>query len=87
MFCFSVFSMLGLFVFLVLFTAGGNLKTQLKHCRVFQKPGFQKIMKNMFKVSFLVDLGVSLGFHFVINVILLTKKGCTKIDWKKVPPK
>ena len=80
MFVFSVFPMLGLFVFLVLFTAGRNLKTQLKHCRVIQKQGFQKIKKNMFKVRFGVDLGVSLGVHFVINVVLLTNKRCKKTD-------
>ena len=76
--CFSVFSMLGLFVFLVLFTASGNLKIQLNHCRVVQNQGLQKINKNMFRVRFGVDLGVSLSVIFEKNVILLRKKGCKK---------
>ena len=74
MFCFSVFSMLGLFVFLVLFTAGGNSKVQLKHCRVVQNDGFQKTKQNMLKVKFGVDLEVSLGTTFNENVTLGEKK-------------
>ena len=65
---FSVFSMLGLFVFLVLFTAGGNLKTQLKQCRVVQNQGFQQMKENMFRVRFGVDLGMSCSVIFGKNV-------------------
>ena len=76
MFCLRVFSMPGLFVFLVLFTPGGNLKIQPKHCRVVQNQWFQKIQKNMFKARFGVDFGVSFSVMFEKNVILLRKKGC-----------
>ena len=69
MFYFSVFSMLGLFVFLVLFTAGGNLKTHVKHCRVDQNQGLQQMRKSIFKVRFRVDLGVSFSAIFMKNVI------------------
>ena len=66
---FSVFSMLGLFVFLVLFTAGGNLKTRVKHCRVYQNQGLQQMKKSIVKVRFRVDLEVSFSAIFVKNVI------------------
>ncbi len=69
--CLSVFSMLGLFVFLVLFTAGGNFKIQLKHFRVVQNQGFQQMTKKMFKVRFGVDLGVSFSIIFEKNATLL----------------
>ena len=67
--CFSVLSRLGLFVFLVLFTAGGNLKTRVKHCRVYQNQGFQQMKKNIFKVRFRVDLGVNFNAIFVKHVM------------------
>ena len=79
MFCFSALPVLGLFVFLVLFTAGGNLKTHVKHCRVYQNQGFQKMKKHIFKVRFRVDLGVSFSAIFMKHIILLRTKGCNKI--------
>ena len=75
---FIVFSMLGLFLFLVLFTAGGNLKTHVKHCRVDQDQGFQRMKKHIFKVRFRMDLGVSFNAIFIKKVISLRKKGCKK---------
>ena len=45
MFLFSVFSMLGLFVFLVLFTASGNLKIQPKPAGSFKIKVSRKLRK------------------------------------------
>jgi hypothetical protein len=53
MFLFSVFSMLDLFVFLVPFTAGGNVKN-IAVC--VQNQGLHK-MKNVFKVRFRMIFG------------------------------